>query len=185
MDTDGMKSFFVVKIMDYEEEFYSYILKKVYEPETAWDILQHAYLKAWKGLPGLKDISKVKSWMYSIINNCIYEYWRKALGERENSTDNTIDTEDGIINILDTVIGDEDALDKLVKKLERKQAIKALDMQKEEDRILLHMRYVDEMTVKNMAEITGIKEKTLSSKIRRAVKRYRETYFAFEAKPPK
>lgn len=185
MDTDRMKSFFVANILAYEEEFYLHILKKVYEPEVVRDILQHAYLKAWKGLPRLKDMNKVKSWMYSIINNCIYEYWRKVLSERENKTDNTIDTEDGIINILDTVIGDEDVFDELVKKLESKLAIKALDMLKEEDRILIHMRYVDEMTVKDMANITRIKEKTLSSKLIRAAKRYRKAYFTLEARSPK
>lgn len=43
------------------------------------------------------------------------------------------------------------------------------------------MRYVEEMTPKEMMEATGMKANTLSSKLSRAVKKYRSMYMAAEA----
>lgn len=42
------------------------------------------------------------------------------------------------------------------------------------------MRYIDEIGIKRMVEITGLKEKTLSSKLSRALKKYKQIYFALE-----
>ncbi|MDD2218421.1 MAG: sigma factor-like helix-turn-helix DNA-binding protein [Eubacteriales bacterium] len=57
------------------------------------------------------------------------------------------------------------------------QALRFLDTA---DRELINMRYIDEIGIKRMVEITGLKEKTLSSKLSRALKKYKQIYFALE-----
>ena len=51
---------------------------------------------------------------------------------------------------------------------------------KEDYRVLIHMYYIEGLSIKEMIEITEMKEKTLRSKLARAVKKYEKIYFASE-----
>ncbi|MBW1296295.1 RNA polymerase sigma factor SigZ [Aquimarina litoralis] len=63
--------------IDLNEELYHFILSKVRNEDLAKDILQDVFLKIHKGLPQLKQASKLTSWAYQITRNTIIDYYRK------------------------------------------------------------------------------------------------------------
>ncbi|MCI8631285.1 MAG: RNA polymerase sigma factor [Firmicutes bacterium] len=180
MKNMNAKEFFIKHIIANEADFNRYILSKVYTKDLANDILQEAYARAWKNLDSLKYETKVRNWMYGIIKNCIREYWRKAVKD-EKIMSNIVETDSGPMDLYEMIKGNDDVLETVITNFETELAYETLMYIKEEYRILIHMRYVECLTVKEMAEITGKKEKTVSSKLSRAVKKYREVYFKLES----
>lgn len=176
MGVISKQTFFETNVLIHEEKFYKYILKKVYDQEVAKDILQNAYVNAWRNLSKLKDYNKIEGWMYIIISNCINEYWRKTL-KTSNTISNIVEKQDGIVDLYDTICAEEDVIEEIVKKFESSVALEALDKLNEDDRILIHMRYIDEIPIKQMVKVTGLKVGTLTSRISRALKKYRNIYF--------
>ena len=61
----------------YQEKIYNLIYQRVRDRETAKDLCQEVFLKAWLALPNLKDRSIFYTWIYKIAVNCCIDYIRK------------------------------------------------------------------------------------------------------------
>ena len=62
---------------DFNKELYRFILSRVKDSDHAKDILQDVFLKIHYSIHGLKDQSKLASWIYQITRNAIIDYFRK------------------------------------------------------------------------------------------------------------
>ena len=56
----------------------NFILSKVKDRDTANDILQDTFLKIHSGIDGLKDRTKLQSWVYQIARNTITDHFRTS-----------------------------------------------------------------------------------------------------------
>lgn len=54
-----------------------YIIGIIGKEESAADLSQDTFLKAWEGLPSLRTASHFKAWLYRIARNLAYDYLRK------------------------------------------------------------------------------------------------------------
>ena len=64
-------------VRKYQQKIYNLIYRKVYDPETARDLCQVVFLKAWQGLPNFKGQSTFYNWLYQIAVNCSIDFLRK------------------------------------------------------------------------------------------------------------
>ena len=64
-------------IRKYRESIYNLLYNRVHNKETAEDLCQEVFLKAWKGLPNFKGQSAFYSWLYKIAVNCSIDFLRK------------------------------------------------------------------------------------------------------------
>ena len=64
-------------ILKYEKKIYNLIYKRVDNRETAQDLCQEVFLKAWRALPNFKNQSIFYTWIYKIAVNCCIDYIRK------------------------------------------------------------------------------------------------------------
>ncbi|MFY0603205.1 MAG: sigma-70 family RNA polymerase sigma factor [Flavobacteriaceae bacterium] len=62
----------------YSEDIKRFILSKVKEPIIADDIVQDTFLKVHTNLHKLKDLSKLKSWIFSIARNSMMDYFKNS-----------------------------------------------------------------------------------------------------------
>lgn len=180
MNRTDAKELFINEILANKADFEKQIRSKVYTKDVAEDILQDAYERLWKQMLEPDFDKDPKRWIHGIIKNCILEYWRKAAKGRMVIS-NIVMTGDGERNLYDTFAANDDILKSIVTNFETGLAYNTLLKIKEDYRVLIHMRYVEEMTPKEMMEATGMKANTLSSKLSRAVKKYRSMYMAAEA----
>ena len=68
----GERSVFNELIVRYQGRIYSLVYKHVSNPETAKDLCQEIFIKAYQALPNFKQESAFYSWIYRIaINRCI------------------------------------------------------------------------------------------------------------------
>jgi len=69
---NGDKEAFNALVIKYQQKIYNLIYKYVSNPETARDLSQEVFIKAYRALPHFKRQSAFYSWLYRIaINLCI------------------------------------------------------------------------------------------------------------------
>ena len=61
----------------YREKIYRLIYRWVHHHETAEDLCQEVFLKAWRALPKFRGGSLIYSWLYQIAINCSKDFIRK------------------------------------------------------------------------------------------------------------
>jgi RNA polymerase sigma-70 factor (ECF subfamily) len=62
----------------YSEDLKRFIVSKIKDVTIADDILQDTFIKIHKKLHTLKDITKLKSWCFTIARHLILDYWKTA-----------------------------------------------------------------------------------------------------------
>jgi len=79
---------------EFSEKLRGFIAKRVNDPMLVDDILQDVFLKIHTNLGHLKNLSKLKSWIYQVTRNAIIDYYRS---HRINSElpENLAEAEDG------------------------------------------------------------------------------------------
>ena len=60
----------------YHKDLYQFIISKVKDTTIADDILQETFIKIHVKLSSLQDKSKLRSWIFAIARNTIYDYFR-------------------------------------------------------------------------------------------------------------
>ena len=60
----------------FHTELRRFVLGKVSDPATADDILQDVYLRIHSHIAGLRDCSRLQSWVYQIARNAIVDHYR-------------------------------------------------------------------------------------------------------------
>ena len=64
-------------VLKYQKKIYSLMYQRVRDQETAKDLCQEVFLKAFKALPNFKGGSAFYSWIYRIAINCSIDFQRQ------------------------------------------------------------------------------------------------------------
>ena len=74
---NGEANAFNPLVSKYQHKIYNLIYKRVGDRETAKDLCQEVFLKAWQALPNFRGQSVFYSWLYQIAVNCCIDFTRK------------------------------------------------------------------------------------------------------------
>jgi RNA polymerase sigma-70 factor (ECF subfamily) len=76
-------------VKEYSDDLYRWALHKTLDEDVAKDLLQETFLAATKGFAKFKKKSSPKTWLFSILNNKIYDYYRsnQRVGNKTVSLD--------------------------------------------------------------------------------------------------
>ncbi len=72
-DTDAFNPL----VQKYQSQIYTFIRKQVKEVETAKDLMQETWLKAFRAIDTFRGDSAFSSWLYRIAKNVCIDYFRK------------------------------------------------------------------------------------------------------------
>lgn len=146
---------------EHADALFRFAFYKLSDREKAKDVVQDTFVKVWEYMASdTQEIANVKALLYRIATNAIIDNYRK---KKEMSLESLVD--DGFDpndqqNSHVTIIDESEA----------EMIIKAIHDLEDEDRSLMLMRYVDGLTVKEIALATGQRENTVSVRIHRAIK---------------
>ncbi|NPB04670.1 MAG: RNA polymerase sigma factor [Thermotogae bacterium] len=147
-----------------------FIYSKVHDYNDALDLTSEVFLKALKGFSKLRKLSAVKTWLFSIANNAVKDYWsyRNRHFPLLTPHDDIDDLENPLLSYDDNEEEEEDTPDFMVppKKFKR-----AYDSLKKEYKDILYLFYVERMTYGEIAESLGIPIGTVKSRLNRAKRR--------------
>ena len=69
-------------VLKYQQKIYNLIYLRVHDRETAEDLCQDVFLKAFKALSNFKGECTFYSWIYRIAKNCTVDFLRKQKQHR-------------------------------------------------------------------------------------------------------
>jgi RNA polymerase sigma-70 factor (ECF subfamily) len=152
----GDKKAFEAIVKRYHNELYYTALGIVRSGWEALDICQETFLKAFNSINTLKDTSKFRSWINRILINKCNDYFRK---NKNVVYVDFIEENEGFIEG-----GSEESIDLL----------KALSSLKEDSRVVLTLRYFQDLSLKEIATILDIPEGTVKSRLSNGLKEMRK-----------
>jgi RNA polymerase sigma factor (sigma-70 family) len=160
----GNKQAFGHIIDKYKNPLYATILRMTKNPQDAQDLVQEAFIKIYNQLGKYDQRGAFSGWLYRVaVNHCMDEFRKKRshfkLAEvNEASAINTSHPE---------VI--------LLKKEKNRQLEKLIGTLPEDERLIILLRYANELPYEEIAETTGMPLSMIRNKLHRAKKKMRDT----------
>lgn len=156
--------------MRYSDKLYGYLLKSMqFDSERAADLLQDIFLKIAEKPHQFNPTKSFKVWIFTIASNMLKNEWRNAATAR-SKVDELSNT---LPSVYDETISDEIDKQWLDEKLQT-----ALLQLTAAQRQLIHLRYVEDCTVPQIAVILEIPEGTVKSRLYHVVKQLSEKLHA-------
>ncbi|KPQ10674.1 MAG: ECF-type RNA polymerase sigma factor [Algoriphagus marincola HL-49] len=155
---------FRILIEQYQRRTYQVIRRMVLIHEDADDLTQNTFIKAYRHLEKFREDSGLYTWIYRIAVNETLSFLEKKKKRFFFSVDDHQEK-------LETYIDQQGSLDG--NEIEKKLA-KALLTLPEKQRLVFHLKYQEEMTYEQMAEVTGTSIGALKASYHHAVKKIEE-----------
>jgi RNA polymerase sigma-70 factor (ECF subfamily) len=137
---------------------------RVSNREVALDIVQEGFTKTWLHITRGDDIVNLKAFLYQVMNNLIIDHYRKR---KSSSLDLLQD--DG----FDPASREHE--DILIH-AEHSQVEEILKLIPEKDRVVIVMRYIDGLSVQEIARTLKEPENTISVRLHRALSKVRTIF---------
>jgi len=149
----------------HQKKIFSYILMSVRNRELAEDIFQDTFIKVINTLKSdnYREEGKFLQWVMRIANNLKIDYYRKVqrMPVFESNTD---------FNIFDVLNGTDPSIEQKIITEQIYSDVKNLvQYLPEEQREVLEMRIYDDVSFKDIAEITGVSINTALGRMRYAL----------------
>ncbi len=168
---NGDKNSFTEIVNRYLKSIYNFSYRLIGGQKEAEDTTQEVFLKTWKNIKKFDTKKNFKTWVFSIAKNTCIDYLRK----RKDIPMSMFDNEDGGNVIEDNLIDVELKADELFALAQNKKHIETIMSglsitQKE----VIVLKYVNEMSLSEVAEIMNIPTDTAKSHYRRALIKMRK-----------
>ena len=146
----------------YKDMVYTLCLRMVKNNMLAEELAQDSFLKAYKKIDTYRAESKFSTWLYRIAyNTCLSSFRKKSFSEVELMDDHHQSV--GNTGLLELEIED------------RNQSLKTVLMQLSSDeQVLIQLFYLEELSVKEIADITGLSDSNIKVKLHRSKQKLRE-----------
>lgn len=144
-------------ILENQDRFYRVAYSYTRHQEDALDVVQSAVCKALEAYESIQNEDAVKTWFYKIlINECLalLKKRKRLLLSDESSEREEVYYEQGYEQ--------DDGLEKELDRLET-------DVQ-----VIIKLRYFEELSLKEISRITGLKLNTVKTKLYRGLKQLKE-----------
>lgn len=134
---------------------------RVYDREKAREMMQDVFMKTWEYIVQGKKIDNLRAFLYRVANNMVIDWSRK---KKETSLDAMMDEgfEPVGLGVKQTTLAAEAG-----------QMIDLLDQLDEKYRDAVRMRYLDELSPKEIAHVLGETENVVSVRIHRGLAQLR------------
>ncbi len=143
----------------YGGKVYAKCISILRDEELANDAVQDVFMKILLNLSGFSGKSTFSTWLYSITYNYCIDLVRRKKKEKNLFSDDMEKTMDVI---------DEEVPDEYLLELDVKRLRSVLDRLQADDKAVLLMKYQDDMSIKEIAEVFQKAESAIKMKIKRA-----------------
>ena len=165
---------FEVLLGRHRKPVYNFILRYVGDKETAEDLLQETFMRVIKGAEAYKRQAKFTTWLYTIARNLCVDQTRRRKHRRHASLDAPMASEADSGTLLDVIPGSEMASDRKSVNKELYATMQgAIASLGDEQREVFLMREFLDLPFKEIAEVVGVSENTVKSRMRYALEKLR------------
>lgn len=159
----GDKAAYRIIIDTYQNPIYSTILRMAKNPQTAQDLTQEVFIKAYEQLPKFKQDGSFKAWLYRLATNHCIDFFRKK--------GNQMHYEEYEERMASTDSQPEVAL---LKKEAERNLERLVSNLPEDERLIVLMRYVNELSYDEIASLLKLSKTEVGNKLFRAKQKMRK-----------
>jgi RNA polymerase sigma-70 factor (ECF subfamily) len=178
----GDREAFAELVRRYHVPIYNFVFRQVRHPELARDLAQDVFLRVVQNAAEFKHEARFSTWLYTIARNLAVDQLRKLGHRRHASLDQPVTNDES------RVLGDNVADAHPRASVERMAAsaevmssiVRAVDSLPDEQREVFLLREIGNLPFKDIAQITGVGENTVKSRMRYALDRLQEALTDFE-----
>jgi RNA polymerase sigma-70 factor (ECF subfamily) len=149
----------------YSPRICGYLAGLVKSPEDRDELAQETFVKAWKELPQLREVSRFKPWLYRIATNLAYDYGRRRKSKQRVQLVSLEECDD-----LDSPGNFEEHV------IEEELVGQALKEVPWKYRTCLLLEIEGKLTRREIAEVVEIDEKSVGTYISNARQHVRQAY---------
>lgn len=153
-------------VVKYQTQVYNLCLRVTGNSEDAADMTQETFLKAWRNLESFHGESAFSTWLYRLASNTCLDHLRSV--KRRPVLPLTVSDDGGeeqTVDIADSAPSPEEAL---IGKEERELLEEAMSSLDTEQRQILTLRVVNDLSYTEIAQVLSLKEGTVKSRLARA-----------------
>jgi len=161
------------QLVQAEQRFvYNLALRTLNNPQEAEDVAQETFLRAWQALPRFREAAKFQTWLYRIVTNLCYNRLPRLRRDLAALGD------EATVNIPDEVLADP--AKRMVLAEKRGYLHQQIEQLPESYRLLITLRYQNELSYAEIAEVVGLPLGTVKTGIFRARAQLRAALRQFE-----
>ncbi|SHH77360.1 RNA polymerase sigma-70 factor, ECF subfamily [Chryseolinea serpens] len=143
----------------YKNLAYTIAIRIVLNREDAEEVVQDAFMKAFASLSKFKKASKFSTWLYRIVYNT-------ALTSKASKRISAVDLNGRFVN--EQYISVENQQWDLTRNTERKKYVEiALSRLSEEERLIITLHYIGELSILEICEIVNMKKSAIKMRLLR------------------
>lgn len=149
---------FELVVQKYRDKLFQHALYMLKDPQEAFDATQETLIRAYQEPNFFEEDFKMKSWLFRVLTNLCYNLTRD---KRRRG---------GILKMMAKPVNRDsmEALDQMLRREEEGTVVKALDRVPEKYRTILLLKYYNDLSYLEIAEVLGCKLGTVMSRLSRA-----------------
>ncbi|MCB9730469.1 MAG: RNA polymerase sigma factor [Deltaproteobacteria bacterium] len=181
----GHPSAFQELMARHGQKIFNYVLRQMRDPSVAEDLTQEVFLRVVHRAQTFREEARFTTWLFSIARNLCVDTARKAKHRRTVALDAPLDRSgDGGATMLDRVADGGPGPDRRTRDKRFRECLdSAMARLPDEQREVFLMREVEGLKFREIAEVVGIPENTVKSRMRYALESLRVSLAAFREEP--
>lgn len=160
VDPEKTKKDFINAYELYSDVLFKHCYFRVSSRETALDLTQDVFTKTWEFLSKGNEVENIKAFLFKVLGNSIIDHYRK---HKSQSLDSML--EEGAQFVSDQKESEKTEIDIVMK---------AIDKLPDNYKEVVFMRYVDDLSPQEIAQVIGENENVVSVRIHRGLEKLKE-----------
>jgi len=169
----GDPSAFNQMVLAYRKRVLGTISRLIGRPEDVEDVAQEVFVRLYYSLDQLRTAEVFEPWLYRLTVNASYDYLRRI---RRRGESRMADLSEQQVMMADSLAGGKKQAEEQQKSKVRELVDALFQHVSEEDRLLLTLKEVEGLSLKELEQIYNVKENALKVRLFRARQRVLKAY---------
>lgn len=162
-------------VLAYRKRILGTVSRLIGRPEDVEDVAQEVFVRLYYSLDQLRTAEVFEPWLYRLTVNASYDYLRRA---KRRSESRMADLSEQQVMMADSLAGGRQEDDERQKGKVREFMDALFRHVSEEDRLLLTLKEVEGLSLKELEKVYGVNENALKVRLFRARQRVLKAYKA-------
>jgi RNA polymerase sigma-70 factor (ECF subfamily) len=177
----GDRAAFGQLVRRHQTALFNFALRQVRVQQVAEDVVQEAFVRVVSNAAEFKHEARFTTWVYTITRNLCIDHLRKRALRKHPSLDESRGEEGDGPTLGEQTADPRASVEREATGTELKERIaRAVDTLPDEQREVFLMREIANLPFKEIADITGVPENTVKSRMRYALERLQEALAEYE-----
>ncbi len=179
----GDREAFAELVRRYKTPIYNFIIRQLRHPTVSEDLTQDVFLRVVQNAADFKHEARFSTWLYTIARNLCIDQIRKASHRRHPSLDRPVGGNEDARPLVESIADKHPraSVERTASSTEVGVRIAAaVEALPEDQREVFLLRQLANLPFKDIAQITGVGENTVKSRMRYALDRLQDALAEFE-----